>query len=197
MKRILGLAVLAAFLLPAALAPESAEAQEWHPDRYLYVNPRVAPRPVVVVRPAPPPSLVVVHRAPPPPVEVRVHTIHTPTPAPIVQPRSDSRFRVGVGAGALLRFGDAETEAIASYETRLGMIVAQAEFGFRLDPAPRFPGGDAFYTAGAGFRYRFLEDSNVHPHVGLGLETVFYNPVGAETARAFGLTAAAGLEMDV
>lgn len=186
--------LLALVALLLASTSVSASAQEWTPRRYLYVQQHRTP---VVVRPIVQPQPVVVRSPvvhvvrPTPSPQVHVQVVTEPT-----RPARDAKWRLGVGAGALLRFGS-ETVGTASYEVRAGLMVDQVEFGFRFDLAPGFSEQDALYTAGAGFRYRFLEDGVVHPHLGLGLESVFYNPVGEESVRAFAVTAAAGMEMDV
>lgn len=203
MQRLTALAALClALVAPVLAAPSLAEAQR-HPDRYLLIDPPPPSRRVVVVQQPPPPRRVVVrHVQRPPDVLVRVNRT-PPPPVQIDPPRSTRpRFFVGAGAGALLRF-DEGRDATPSYQLRLGLAVDQAEFAFRFDLAPGFEqGGEtgadaALYTAGAGFQYRFVEDGSVHPVLGLGLESVFFNPEGSETARAFAATGHFGVELDV
>ena len=191
-----------AFMIPLvsfAIA-SSVDAQERYPQRYLLTGqPHVVVHRTPVVTPVVPPHrvrVVVHHRSTP--VEP-VEPVEPPAERP---PASSPRWFVGVGTGALLRFGD-QNGATPSYRIHAGVIVNQAEFVFRFDLAPGFEVGDpaagtadaALYTAGAGFHYRFFKNSVVHPVVGIGLETVFFNPEGAETSRAFGLTARLGAEM--
>jgi len=180
---------------------------ERHPDRYLLIQPPQRPvvRPVVVQPPQR--RVVVVHHRPPPPVEVRVE--HTPPPpvrrVTLREPRQRPRWFLGVGTGALIRFDQGVAQTTPAYRLHVGTAVDQAEFVFRFDLAPGYEVGDpdagttdaALYTAGAGFQYRFLEDACVHPVLGLGLETVFFNPQGAETSRSFAVTGRAGLEMGI
>lgn len=171
-----------------------------HPTRYLYV--------------APPPQQVL-----PPPIEVRVVPppqrqvlIHVPDPMPTPEPervdpyRTDGSIILGAGVGGLILFGD-ETYATAAYKLHLGVAMGQAEFGLRFDLAPGAldivdPSsgaavGASLYTAGASFGYRFLPDSFVHPVVGIGFESIFLNPEGMDTSRAFGATARFALELAV
>lgn len=186
---------LAALTLTLFL-PARGEAQvARRPVRYLFVD----PPPQVVVTPPPP----VVPLPPPGRVLVRVHT-PPPLPAPPASPPAvdadDPQWFVGAGAGALFRFDGAGREATPSYRLDLGVALGGAEFGLRFDLAPGFQTGDdraALYTAGAAFGYRFLPRTRLHPVVGIGLESVFFNPQGASTARAFALTGRVGLEMDV
>ena len=222
---VLSLALAAATLVSAS----SVEAQTYYdpyrgpyvtgqrqPDRYLLIQPRQRVRRRTYVRPVvrpvtPPHRVVVVHRqTPPPPVPVEIEVETQPaTPVNIVRPRvrrDTPRWFVGVGTGALLRFGDGGTQATPAYRLHVGTAVDQAEFVFRFDLAPGYdldgedgadPTDAALYTAGAGFQYRFLPNARLHPVLGFGLETVFLNPQGAETLRAFSVTARAGVEMGV
>ena len=169
-------ALLAAFILPSLASAQYVR----HPDRYLLINPpRQVVQPVVVHTAPSPERVVVVHQTPPPPhVRVRVETHrHTET--------DDDSPRWFLGP---------------SYRLDAGVTLGQVEFGFRFDLAPSFQQGEeraALYTAGAGFGYRFLEDSRVHPVIGLGLESVFFNPAEGETSRAFALNARIGMDLDV
>ncbi len=162
------------------------------PVRYLFVEPRPT-----VVRPA-----AVALASPARQVLVRVRTNPAPHVARDHGPPADEdapRWFVGAGAGALLRFDGLGRDAAPSYRLDLGLALGGAEFGLRFDLAPGFQTGDepaAFYTAGAAFGYRFLQRSRLHPLVGLGLESVFFNPRGATAVRGVALTGRLGLEMD-
>ncbi len=162
------------------------------PRRYLYVQqPPPPPRPVVVV-------------APPRPVYVQVRD---PLPLPEPEPERvdpyDTRAGVIVGAaaGAFVFFGDGA--AAPMYQLHVGVGIGAAEFGLRFDLAPGArevlvdgePARTSLYTAGAFLSYRMLGQARVHPIVGIGLETLFLNPDGAETGRAFGAVARVGLEL--
>lgn len=186
-------------LLAALVLPSLTSAQYVRqPERYLLINPPVQqPPPVHVVHVVPPPRQVVVVRNPPPVQRVRVRVETTPTET---RATNESGWFIGAAAGALLRFDNEHREATPSYRLDAGVSLGQAEFGLRFDLAPAFQTGDeraALYTAGAGFGYRFLEGSRVRPVIGLGLESVFFNPVGAETSRAFAVNARVGLDLDV
>ncbi|MCB9603618.1 MAG: hypothetical protein H6720_25140 [Sandaracinus sp.] len=179
--------------LALTLAALPAAAQTYgparRPTRYLYVEP--APPPVVVVQPAPLP--------PPPPrqiVVVQHHTVHQPEPLPTPRARLDTRWFVGAGFGGLALL-DGDRSAVPAYALELGLAVEEVELAFHADLAPAFTDNDALYTLGAAFRYRFLPDARLHPRLGFGLESLFRNPEGAETARAFAATGELGLDLDV
>ncbi|MEM9070676.1 MAG: hypothetical protein AAGE52_19370 [Myxococcota bacterium] len=183
----------ALLILVALVLPNVADAQYVHqpvrqPTRYLLVPPAQPPiQPVVVHRPVvvQPPQRVIVQR------RVVVHPVE-------VEPEPEVHWFVGAGAGALLRF-DAGREATPSYQLAFGVGVGKAEFSLRFDLAPGFESETeeaSLYTAGAGFGYRFL-DGRIHPVVGVGLESLFYNPEGGETSRAFAATGRLGVDLDV
>ncbi len=174
-------------------APPSANAQDWgvrRPHRTLLV-PHVAPQPVQVV--VTPPATRV--------IRTRV-VIRDPQPTTLeLRPEeriqtAGPRWYLGAGMGALLRFGD-ETSATPSYRFDAGILAGSAEFSLRFDLAPGFDERASLYTAGAGFGYRFLEGSRVRPVLGVGLETIFYNPQEEDTQRAFAATGRGAVELDV
>lgn len=187
------LALLAALVLPSLAGAQYVQ----QPERYLLINPpRRVVQPVVVTAP-PPERVVVVHNQPTPTPHVRVHVQTTRNDD---TPDDGPRWFLGAGAGALLRFDGLHREATPSYRLDAGVTLGQVEFGLRFDLAPSFQQGEeraSLYTAGAGFGYRFLEDSRVHPVIGLGLESVFFNPADGETSRAFALNARIGMDLDV
>lgn len=163
-----------------------------HPTRYLYVEPApqpVRPQQVVVVQTPPRPQHVVV---------VQHHTVHTPTPPSIElpEPSLGARWFIGAGFGGLALL-DGDRSAVAAYTLELGLAVDSVELALHADLAPSFTESDALYTVGAAFRYRFLPEARVHPRMGVGLESLFRNPEGAETARAFAATGEIGLDLDV
>lgn len=181
--------------------------QVLRPHRYLYVDPQVLPPPqpvtVRVVQPPPPTRVVVRTVSPPPPTRVVI----APTPTyeePRVDPYdTDGRVIVGAGFGAMAFFRDGEQHFAPGYKLSLGLALDQAEFGMHFDFVPDamdVPGDDgesldaAVYTARAQFQYRLAPRATVHPVVGIGLETIFLNPDGAETGTAFAGTARLGLE---
>lgn len=163
-----------------------------HPTRYLYVDPPPPPvRPVVVVHTPPPPRQHV--------VVVQHHTVHTPTPVVVEPPPTPSlqtRWFLGAGFGGLALL-DGDRSAVPAYTLELGLAVDSVELALHADLAPSFTESDALYTVGAAFRYRFLPDARVHPRMGVGLESLFRNPEGAETARAFAATGELGIDLDV
>ena len=181
------------------------------PTRYLMVDPNgyalPPPRRVTVVvppaRPVPPPATVVVQPAPTPTPIVPVRPV--PEPAPRDPYDTEGSVILGAGAGALVIFGQGQAYSTPSYRLHLGVAMDQAEFGLRFDLAPGAldvdgPDGAtsaAIYTAGASFGYRFFPDAFVHPVLGVGLETLFLNPEGLESSRAFAATARFGLELAV
>jgi hypothetical protein len=188
-------ALRALVVLALSFAALPALAQTYgparHPTRYLYVDPPPPVRPVVVVHtpPPPPPRQVVV---------VQHHTVHTPTPV-VVEPPPPSlqtRWFLGAGFGGLALL-DGDRSAVPAYTLELGLAVDSVELALHADLAPSFTESDALYTVGAAFRYRFLPDARVHPRMGVGLESLFRNPEGAETARAFAATGEVGIDLDV
>lgn len=188
-------ALRALVVLALSFAALPALAQTYgparHPTRYLYVDPPPPVRPVVVVHtpPPPPPRQVVV---------VQHHTVHTPTPV-VVEPTTPSlqtRWFLGAGFGGLALL-DGDRSAVPAYTLELGLAVDSVELALHADLAPSFTESDALYTVGAAFRYRFLPDARVHPRMGVGLESLFRNPEGAETARAFAATGEVGIDLDV
>ncbi len=191
MHRTLALAALL-----ASFASPGAAQRARRPTRYLFLDPPAASVEVRVRAPAP--VLPVVPEPVLPVVPEPVLPV-VPEPAPTPQP-NPPRWFVGAGTGALIRFDGAGRDATASYRLDLGVAVGGAEFGLHFDLAPRFQRGAepaALYTAGAAFGYRGLPGSRLHPIVGLGMESLFLNPQGAGTARAFAFTARLGLELDV
>lgn len=192
MRRLAHLTLLAALVLPSIASAQYVR----QPERYLLINPpRRVVQPVVVQTAPPPQRVVVVHNRPAPQVRVRVETGR-----PTTSTDDSPRWFLGAGAGALLRFDGLHREATPSYRLDAGVTLGQVEFGLRFDLAPSFQQGEdraSLYTAGAGFGYRFLKDSRVHPVIGLGLESVFFNPAGGPTSRAFALNARVGLDLDV
>ena len=188
-------ALRALVVLALSLAALPALAQTYgparHPTRYVYVDPPPPVRPVVVVQThtPPPPRQVVV---------VQHHTVHTPTPV-VVEPPTPSlqtRWFLGAGFGGLALL-DGDRSAVPAYTLELGLAVDSIELALHADLAPSFTESDALYTVGAAFRYRFLPDARVHPRMGVGLESLFRNPEGAETARAFAATGEVGIDLDV
>lgn len=154
---------------------------ERRPARYFYAVP--APEPVPAAAP-----VVVVER----------QVIHEPDPLPPVDLRRDDGIRWFLGAGfgglALL---DGDRSAVPTYALELGAAVDGVELALHTDLAPAFTEGEALYTLGATFRYRFLPKARVRPSLGFGLESLFRNPEGAEAARAFAATAGGGLDLDL
>lgn len=189
-------------------APTTAHAVELYwdghqvvrrPTRYLYVAPpqQVLPLPVEVRVVETPPSRVLIRVSDPEP---------QPQPPRVDPYRTDGSVILGAGVGGLVIFGD-ETYAAAAYKLHLGVAMGQAEFALRFDLAPGAvdvldPASGAMvdaslYTAGASFGYRFLPDAFVHPVLGIGVESIFLNPEGMDTSRAFGATARFALELAV
>lgn len=184
------LLVLSLVLLAFPALAQRYDGPARRPTRYLYVD--QAPPPVVVVQPAP-----VVLEPPRRHVVIVEHTTYAPEPPPALEaPTFGTRWFLGAGFGGLSLL-DGERSAVPAYSLELGLAVDSVEVAFHVDLAPSFTDSDALYTAGAAFRYRFLPEGRVHPYVGLGLESLFRNPEGAETARAFAATGELGLDLDV
>lgn len=190
-------ALAALFLVPATAAAQPYDGTAEHPVRYLLdgVTPTVvvtpAPPPVVVTRPVTP-MWVEVEQPYSDPVVVTVHD-HERDPydtAGIVI--------VGAGVGGLVFPSSAAPGATLAYRLTLGLAVGPADFSLRFDLAPGLGQTDAgrswgFYTFGASFGYRFLDDAVVHPVAGFGLEGVSAGE--NDGALAFAMTARGGLEL--
>ncbi len=170
-----------ALLLFATPALAQSHGVERRPTRYFYAVP--APEPVPTSAP-----VVVVER----------QVFHEPDPLPPIELRRNDGIRWFLGAGfgglALL---DGDRSAVPAYALELGAALDGIELALHTDLAPAFTEGDALYTLGAAFRYRFLPKARVRPSLGFGLESLFRNPEGAETARAFAATAEVGLDLDL
>lgn len=195
MRRSLVIAWLCLVSSTASAQPYDGAAE--HPVRYLLDG----VTPAVVVTPAPPPVVVTqpmtqvwvdVEPQYSDPVVVTVHD-HARDPydtAGIVI--------VGAGVGGLMFPSSSAPGATLAYRLTLGVAVGAADFSLRFDLAPGLGQTDAgrswgFYTFGASFGYRFLDEAVVHPVAGFGLEGLSAGE--NDGALAFAVTARGGLEL--
>lgn len=113
---------------------------------------------------------------------------------------ADGLVIAGVSLGGLTTFGSTDG-IVPAYRLHFGLAVDAAEFALRFDLAPsameREESGSlrtvGLYTAGASFNYRFLDRADVHPVLGIGLETIVTS--SSNSGTAFAGTGRVGLEL--
>src|SRR5688572_24553351 len=176
----------------AGAVPAVAGAQQvQRPTRYLIDVP---------ARPVPPPQVVVVTTPPPPVVTTTVYVHDDPVAVDHWHDGDRDPYEtagvvvVGSGIGAAMFLGGDAPATTLAYRLHLGLAVGPAEFALAADLVPAISDQRALSMWSASFGYRFFDDADVHPVVGLGLEAIVLDD-GARTRADLGAMARIGLEL--